>query len=192
MIDKVKFYACIRTNGLFTVLTQKQVDSIDALLNECEAQGLTNVQQVAYVLATPYHECYNPKKPETRITPIKEFGSVKYLTGKKYWPYIGRGFSGLTWLANYKKEGKRLGLDLINNPDLILDIPTAANSHVYCMIHGTYAGKKLSDYINDTKCDFINARRIINGTDKAELIMSYAQKFLNCLSHSSPSLSPTT
>lgn len=181
MIDKVQFYKRLREVKLFKTLTQAQVDSMDALLWECEIQGVTDIRQIAYILATPYHECYNPKHPETRITPIKEFGGEKYLKSKKYYPYFGRGFSGLTWLSNYQKESKRLNIDLVNNPDLILDIPLAANSHVYCMVRGRYTGKKLSDYINDKKCDFLNSRRIINGTDKAELIMGYAQKFLTCL-----------
>ncbi len=181
MINKVNFYQSLRDKGLFKTLTNEQVQSMDAILFECEKQGVNDVRQIAYILATPYHECYNPKYPETRITPIKEFGGEKYLKGKKYYPYFGRGFSGLTWLDNYKKETTRLGIDLVNNPDLILDIPVAANSHVYCMVHGRYTGKKLSDYINDKVCDFLNARRIINGKDKAELIMGYAQKFLTCL-----------
>ena len=63
----------------------------------------------------------------------------------------------------------------------MLNIPTAANSHVYCMMNGVYTGKKLTDYIQAEKCDFINARRVVNGTDKAELIMSYAAKFLEAL-----------
>ena len=182
MVNKVNFYSCIREKGLFKTLTQAQVDSIDAILFECEKQGVSDLRQVAYILATPYHECYNPKYPETRLTPIKEFGGETYLKSKKYYPYIGMGFSGLTWENNYAKEAKRLGIDLLNHPELILDIPTAANSHVYCMVHGSYTGKKLSDYINGDKCDFLNSRRIINGTDKAELVMSYAQKFLSCLS----------
>lgn len=181
MINKVIFYQQIRDKGLFKTLTNQQVQSIDSILFEAEKQGVNDVRQLAYILATAYHECYNPKYPQTRLTPIKEYGGEKYLKSKKYYPYFGRGFSGLTWLYNYQKESQRLGIDLVNNPDLILDIPTAANSHVFCMKHGSYTGKKLSDYINDKKCDFLNSRRIINGTDKAELIMGYAQKFLECL-----------
>jgi len=162
-------------------LNQRQVDTIDTILNECEAQGVTDLRQVAYILATPYWECYNPKTPETRLTPIREFGGEKYLKGKSYYPYYGRGLSQLTWLVNYKKEGKRLGLDLMHTPDLILDIPTAANSHVYCMRTGTYTGKKLFDYISGTKCDFINARRIINGTDRAQQFATTAEQFLAAL-----------
>lgn len=181
MVNKLNFYAAIRTKGLFKNLTDSQVKSIDSILFECEKQGISDMRQVAYILATAYHECYNPKRPETRLTPMKEFGGETYLKGKKYYPYYGMGFSQLTWDYNYKKEAARLGIDLVNHPELILDIPVAANSHVYCMAHGTYTGKKLSDYINDNKCDFLNARRIINGTDKQELVMGYAQKFLTCL-----------
>ncbi len=181
-IDKVKFYQQLREKQLFTTLTQDQVDTIDCLLNECEKQGVDDIRQIAYIFATAYHECYKPKTPNTRMTPMKEFGGETYLKGKKYYPYYGRGLSQLTWEYNYAKEAKRLNIDLLKHPDLILDIPLAASSHVYCMKHGTYTGKKLSDYINNVKCDFLNARRIINGIDKQELIMSYAQKFLSCLS----------
>lgn len=181
MINKVVFYQKLRDNRLFKTLTNDQVKSIDSILFECEKQGINDLRQVAYILATAYHECYNPKHPETRLTPMKEFGGETYLKSKKYYPYVGAGFSQLTWDYNYKKEATRLGIDLVNHPELILDIPIAANSHVYCMAHGTYTGKKLSDYINDLKCDFLNARRIVNGKDKAELIAGYAQKFLSCL-----------
>lgn len=181
MIDKQKFFQKIKDNGLFTTITQKQVDTIEALFTECEKQWVTDLNQISYLLATAYHEAYNPKHSETRLTPLTEFGGEVYLKSQKYYPYFGRGLSQLTWLSNYKKETIRLGIDLVNNPDLMLDIPTAANSHVYCMSHGTYTGKKLSDYINDKKCDFLNARRIVNGKDCAEKIMSYAQKFLSSL-----------
>ena len=182
MVNKAIFFGKIKTNLFKDGLTQKQVDSINAIISECERQGVDNLSQVAYILATAYHECYNPRHPETRLTPIVEFGGEVYLKSKKYYPYYGRGFSQLTWHDNYQKESKRLGIDLLNNPELILDIPTAANSHVYCMAHGIYTGKKLSNYINDTGIDFISARKIVNGKDKAELISGYANSFYSCLS----------
>lgn len=39
---------------------------------------------------------------------------------------------------------------------------------------GRFTGKKLSDYLPG---DYVNARRIINGTDKAEQIAGYARQF---------------
>lgn len=180
-IDKVNFYKRIREVKLFDKLSQIQVDTIDALLNEIDKQSITDNRQVAYIFATAYWEAHNPKKPELRLTPMKEFGGETYLKGKKYYPYYGRGLSQITWDYNYKKEGQRLSLDLLTNPDLILDIPVAANSHIHCMKTGAYTGKKLSDYINDQKCDFEGARKIINGTDKKAEIAAIAQKFLTCL-----------
>jgi len=181
MINKVAFYQSIRDKGLFKVLSNAQVQSIDSILFEAEKQGVEDVRQIAYILATAYWEAHNPKHPENRLTPMVEFGGETYLKSKKYYPYFGRGFSQITWDYNYKKEGTRLGLDLLNNPDLILDISTAANSHVYCMAHGSYTGKKLSDYINDQKCDFAGARKIINGVDRKAEVAAIAQKFLTCL-----------
>ncbi len=181
MIDAVYFFTRIKEVKLFNSLTQQQVDTINAVLSEIQAQGLTDLRQVAYVFATGYWEANNPKKLSLRFTPMTEFGSTAYLQSKPYYPYIGRGLSQLTWKSNYKKEGERLHLDLLNNPDLMLEIPTAANSHVYNMRVGGYTGKKLSSYINETKCDYFNARRIINGTDQAATIASIAQKFEQCL-----------
>lgn len=169
-------------NVLFTAgYTQAQTDSINAILRECNLQGVSLRTQIGYLLATAYHECYNPKTPNTRITPMREFGGEAYLKDKKYYPYVGMGFSQLTWEENYKKESIRLDIDLINNPELMLQIPIAANSHVYCITNGTYTGAKLSKYVNANKTDFPNARRTVNGTDKAELIAGYASEFTKCI-----------
>jgi hypothetical protein len=46
----------------------------------------------------------------------------------------------------------------------------------YGMRNGSFTGKKLSDYISGTTADYVNARRIINGTDRAELIAGYATR----------------
>lgn len=171
----------LKDNGLFKSFTQAQVDSINAILTECTNQQVTDKRQIAYILATAYWECHNPKHPELRLTPMREFGGETYLKGKKYYPYFGRGFSQLTWRWNYEKEAKRLQIDLVGNPDLILDVKTAANSHVFCMVKGIYTGKKLSDYINANKCDYTEARRIINGKDKAAEIAAIAVKFDVCI-----------
>lgn len=181
MIDKFYFTKRLREFNLFHSFTDLQVSSINYILDECDSQGVVMPEQIAYLMSTSYHECYNPKTPSTRLTPMKEFGGELYLRKKKYYPYYGRGFSQLTWEENYKKESKRLGVDLVGNPDLILEPKLAANSHVYCLMNGVYAGKKISDYINSKKVDYINARRCVNGLDKANLIAGYAEKFAKCV-----------
>ena len=42
------------------------------------------------------------------------------------------------------------------------------------MVEGWFTGKKLSDYFNE-KTDYINARKIVNGLDKADIIAGYAK-----------------
>lgn len=45
------------------------------------------------------------------------------------------------------------------------------------MTYGWFTGRSLSNYISLTDANYKEARRIINGTDKASLIASYAEKF---------------
>lgn len=191
MINRQDFFTKIRATLFKGSLTQLQVDILEAILNECEKQGVDDLRHIAYILATPYHECYDWTKgtPEGRLIQLKEKGTEKYLKSKPYWPYIGRGPSHLTWAENYRKEGERLGFDLLKSPDIMLDINIGANSHVYCMKNGNYTRKKLSDYIHDEICDFVWARRVITGTkkgqklpDSAELVAGYAEEILLALS----------
>jgi fumarate reductase subunit D len=42
---------------------------------------------------------------------------------------------------------------------------------------GMFTGRKLSDFFNDKRTDYKNARRIINGTDEASKIAGYAHEF---------------
>jgi hypothetical protein len=160
--------------------TQQQTDYLNEIIDQANAQGVAMKEQIAYLLATPYHEAYNYQKG-VRFGAMKEMGGDAYLKSKKYYPFYGRGPSHLTWDYNYKKEARRTGLDLINNPDLMMDVKIGSESHVYCMMHGVYTGKKLSDYINNITVDFMGARRIINGQDQATLIAGYANDFMKCI-----------
>jgi predicted chitinase len=87
-----------------------------------------------------------------------------------------RGYVQLTWKANYAKYGQILGIDLVNKPELAC-LPNVA---LFVLVHGfktgSFTGKKLSDYVNSQKVDFVNARRVINGLDKAQKIADMASK----------------
>ncbi len=157
-----------------------QADWINEIVHQSNAQGIVLKTQLAYLLATPYHEAFNYLTGE-RFGAMKELGGEAYLKSKNYYPFYGRGPSHLTWESNYAKEAKRTGLPLVAEPDLMMKVAIGSESHVHCMISGAYTGKKLSDYITANKTDFQGARAIINGNDKAPLIAGYASEFLKCI-----------
>ncbi len=88
--------------------------------------------------------------------------------------YRGRGYVQLTGRANYAKVGAALGLDLLHKPDMALDPIIAAMILVRGCCDGWFTGKKLGDYLPD---DYRGARRVVNGTDKQDVIASYAREF---------------
>lgn len=191
--NREKFFAAYRT--AFGALTAAQVSGLESLLESMEMdQNISNIKQFAYMLATVKHETANT------FHPITEMGSVNYFN--RYDPimadtaarraaakangnlargdgykYRGRGYVQITWKNNYKKLGDALGYDLVDLPDEALNPAVAYKIMSYGMKKGIFTSKKLSDYINDAKTDYVNARRIINGTDQAEKIAGYAEKF---------------
>lgn len=132
--------------------------------------------ELAYVLATAYHETAHTMKPVKEAYWLKNAEEWRK-RNLRYYPWYGRGFVQLTWEANYKKAGDKIGVDLIKNKDLALDPIVAARILVVGMIEAWFTKYKLSDFINIGKSDYVGARRIINGTDKADLIAGYAKLY---------------
>lgn len=140
------------------------------IIEEAKKHGLLR-NELAYVLATAYHETAHTMKP------VREYGSETYLRKKKYYPYVGMGYVQLTWKYNYELASKKLGVDFVADPKKLLDPKYASVILVIGMKEGWFTGKKLSDYITLQKSDFINARRIINGVDKQKEIAEIAIKY---------------
>lgn len=137
------------------------------LVEACRKHGLLR-NQAAYVLATAWHETAHT------MLPIRERGGETYLRSKTYYPYVGMGFVQVTWLVNYKRATKELGVDFVKDPKLLLNPTYSAAIAVVGMKEGWFTARKLSDYITLSKSDYRQARRIINGMDKADLIAGYA------------------
>lgn len=145
------------------------------IIDTCLKHGLLR-NQAAYVLATAWHETAHTMKP------VREYGGEAYLRKKKYYPYVGMGFVQLTWLENYHKATRELGVDFVGNPKKLLEPVYSAEILVIGSRDGWFAGDKqgrhkLSRYITLAKSDYVNARRIINGTDKASLIADHAKEY---------------
>lgn len=159
---------------LFGKLSPLQVRGIESLIEEWNKRKNPDLRQLAYILATVFHET------ATAMQPIKERGGDEYLKAKPYYPYYGRDLLQTTWIINYERVKRFTGIDVVANPALITAV--AVSVAIEFMIKGYYTGKKLLDYFSDTTEDWVHARRIINGLDKADLIAGYGKTFYSALS----------
>lgn len=165
-------------------LDHLQVDGMNTLLDAVKDMPLS---WKAYVMATAWHET------DTIMQPIHEYGSRSYFNkyepdtsiGKRLgnavrgdgYKFRGRGYVQLTGRSNYAKAGKVFGEDFLEAPDMVLLPQFAARIAVEGMEEGWFTGKTLADYLTSEKTEYINARRIINGLDKATIIAGYARHF---------------
>lgn len=159
------------------------------------------LEWVAYGLATVYHETGRSMEPISehgndsyfyrmydmhgeRPEVAEALGNVKAGDGVKF---HGRGYVQLTGRGNYSKMTELLNaedVDLVEEPDLALDSEISAHILAIGMEQGVFTNHALSDYFNHEVEDPVGARRIVNGSDKAEEISNYYHKFLQALQHS--------
>lgn len=176
----------------FGRLSQDFVNGTNSIIdawNNYEPRGAT-LPMLAYVLATAYHETAHTMQP------IREIGRGRTrVYGKKNAPvmagssrrvqndqiYYGRGYVQLTWFDNYLKQTNKLGVDLITNPDKVMEPEISARILIGGMLDGDFTSRKLSHYFGKSRKDYVQARRIVNGTDKAALIASHARAFEEAL-----------
>lgn len=198
MSKKQDFFNAIRPNFPGGKLTMAQVAGIECILKECISLPH---QHTAYVLATAAHETGFRMQPVRegfassdeeaariirrmfRTGRITRDYSVKHpATNQRYY---GRGFVQLTWYGNYARTGEALGIDLVNNPDLMLDPRISAKAMVWGMKNGAYRrNKSLSSEIKTgTREEFVAARDMINGDTNrnGDRIAGYAVFFLDAL-----------
>lgn len=196
-IERKYFFDTIRESLFSGAMNQGQVHGMEAILREWEAQGLTDLRWLAYILGTAYHETAKTMQP------IEEYGrgkghdygkKLKYGKGPgKRIPYTmpdkiyyGRGHTQNTWFEIYEaltKAAKKhpREWDFLNEPELLLQMESSIWAMFYAMRTGLYTGKKLADYFEVDTEDWVNARRIINGVDCAVIIAGYAKEFLKAI-----------
>lgn len=178
MIDRDRFFPHVRAELFNGRLSDGQFQGLDFILNAAPAD--IDPRWLAYALATAQHET------GATMQPIEEWGKGR---GHKYGEvdpetghaYYGRGYVQLTWHYGYQKMGDLLGLDLVHHPELALEPDIAAKIMFKGMELGTFTGRAFRHYFNADKTDWLNARRIINGMDRAALIAGYAERYFESL-----------
>lgn len=176
-------------------LTREQVKGTESILDAFNRRyPEADMRWIAYTLASVFHET------GARMAPVREtFASSDgqairrldraFAQGKlgqvstPYWRegWFGRGQIQITWEDNYIVLDEATGHPIHAKPDLMLDYEVSADVAVVGMVEGLFTGHKLSDFFNDEADDPVNARRIVNGTDRAELIAKYYEHFLDAV-----------
>jgi hypothetical protein len=189
MVDREKFFGIIKT--LFGGrIDASQIAGINAILDEAEKRGLLDTavgkRKVAYMLATAKIETNATYQPVREAYWLSEDWRRRNL---RYYPYYGRGLPQLTWERNYRKMTEVLrdrfkhipDFDLVKNPDQALMPEVAIAVMFEGMLNGHYTGKALKDYFTDTKSEWVAARWIVNGTDRADEIGDVGRLFYAAL-----------
>lgn len=166
----------------FGPIRQLQVEGLEFLLGKIESDPKwDSLPQVAYFLASIKHETGITRNGvDQTFQPIKELraktGTKVRALQDRYWgsDYYGRGYIQLTWEKNYARFG------IADEPEKALEPDTAYMIAARGMREGLFTGKKLSDYINGD-VDYVQARRIVNGLDRANDIAEIAEKFERAL-----------
>ena len=165
-MNKKLFFDSIRASVFHGKLSQPQVEGLNYILDYYEKnyKDKMTLNQFAYLLASIYHETAHT------FQPIKEIGGSRM----PYAPAFGRGLIQITHDRNYRAFGAI-------PYDKALEWPAALDIAFRGCNDGMFTGRRLSDYINSKKCDFTNARRVVNGTDRAALIAGHARSFKTAL-----------
>lgn len=183
-MDVAAFFGTVRAR--LGPLNTEQVKGFETVLKACEGAPLAHA---AYMLATAWHETNRTMQPVREAYWLSEAWRKEHL---RYYPWYGRGYVQLTWQGNYRRadeECAKVGLTesgaILANADLAMRPDVAAHIMRAGMDGGWFTGVKLSACLPSQgvakRIQYMNARTIINGRDKADLIEDYAQAFERAL-----------
>jgi putative chitinase len=181
---------------LGTKLRDEQRSGIDFLLARLGADpGFTMLREIAYVLATIRWETASTFQPIRERRASRDRNPQHWERQNRYWGsgYYGRGYVQLTWDYNYRRAGKELAgqrylIDgehrtiqpdsFLKNPDWVMQPEISYEICARGMREGWFTGRKLGAYIREGQApDYVNARRIVNGVDRASDIAAIANQF---------------
>lgn len=199
-VDRARIYDRVRQNPCSGRLSRAQVTGMDAILDHWVLHSKAADSSLAYVLATAFHETAGTMQP-VRETLAKSDGEAvarldrAFSSGRlpsvkvPYWrpdadgkSWLGRGFVQLTHKRNYEAMSDLTGEDLVADPGLAMRIDIAARILIEGMRVGLFTGWRLDYFFGRDKADWAGARKIVNGTDRAELVAGYGRAFVAALS----------
>ncbi|MBP1843791.1 hypothetical protein J2046_002047 [Rhizobium petrolearium] len=95
--------------------------------------------------------------------------------------WLGRGLVQLTHKRNYEAMSRLIGIDLVADPGCAMEMDVSVAILIEGMQRGSFTGGPLDDFFAPGRNDWLGARKIINGTDRAGLAAGYGQVFAGAL-----------
>ncbi|MCP8897035.1 hypothetical protein KYK29_19075 [Shinella daejeonensis] len=195
-IDRKVFFDRVRERLFDGRLRQAQVDGLTAILDRWEAEMPTGDRRwLAYMLGTAHHETGRTMQAVRETFAASDERAIAILdkafrdgrlafVRAPYWrkdrdgrSWLGRGLVQLTHKANYQRMTQETGIDLVADPARAMELSVAVTVMFTGMTGGAFTGRRLADYFSPGREDWINARRIVNGTERAALVAGYARAY---------------
>lgn len=197
------FFDAVRAGILGPTLDPAEVSGCEAILDAMDGAPLA---WTAYALGTAYLETGSTMHPVAEANWLSPDARQRYFA-RMYDPaggrpavakalgndqpgdgcrFAGRGYAQLTGRKNYQHASDKLGVDLVADPDKAMNPDIAAKIMRIGMTEGWFTGRGFSDYLPAKgpalRDQFASARRIINGSDRADDIAGFALLFQTALS----------
>lgn len=191
-VDHAAFLAGYRQQ-FQPMIQARTLDNLDRFLRCAESDARLaagsfdlTVRRLAYMTATAYHESGHDFEPrdEYGLGRGKGYGRPVQIASGQTRIYYGRGLVQLTWHDNYVRAERELNVPFVAQPELAKAWPHCYDILSGGMHAGWFTGRRLAQFINHKIFDYIEARTIINGHDKADLIAGYAIRFERILRRS--------
>lgn len=207
-----RFFASLRKSLYAGAIPPGAVAGHAAILDRWEMMVPTgDRRQLAYVLATAFHEtggrlqpveenlnyslaglrrtfpqrfsladaedCARQPEAIANRAYANRMGNGDVASGDGF-RFRGRGLVQITGRANYRAYG------IEDRPEAALEPERAVTILIDGMRNGRFTGKRLDDYFCGSRADWVEARRIINGKDRAVEIARIARLYVLALSDS--------
>ena len=173
------FYDTARLTLFGGKISRVQFDRLSTLLSTIASYPQVTVPHAAYMLATAHWETdrFNAMEEYASGEAYEgrsDLGNTESGDGKRF---KGRGFPHLTGRKNYQWASLVSGRDLISDPGAAADPSLSAVLLVTGMMEGVFTGIGLGRFINEKGTDYVNARKVHNGLDRAETIADLAERY---------------
>ena len=199
-IDRKAFFDGVRGTLYGGRLARGQARGMTALLGRFERDGETDDRRfLAYMLATAHHETGGRMLPVRETFAATDEAAIARLdrafaegrlpqVSAPYWrrdedgrSWLGRGLVQITHRRNYERLSALTGIDLVERPERAMELAASVEILFAGMLRGAFTGRRLAEHFSAGQADWVGARRIVNGLDRAERVAGYGRAFLAAL-----------